>query len=171
MLSGMSEKTNVSMNVMRSNKMRTTSLVLLILGGIVMSTGCSIPVCCVPDIDEPPSRPMTEAEKRQKLISDSLDYFANRQFDELIKLYASEVRPQFKKSIQEKGPKMTDKEISDYVEVMNEFEFSKETNLRGSNGWSLAYRAKDSGGRFIVYFILKEEGEYRILEQRRTNIF
>ena len=156
---------------MSLNKISISSLLLLILSSIVMTAGCSIPVCCAPDVNEPPSRPMTEAEKRQKLISDSLDFFSNRQFDELIKLYANEVRPQFKKSIQEKGPKMTDKEISDYVEVMNEFEFSKETNLRGSNGWSLAYRAKDSGGRFIVYFILKEEGEYRILEQRRTNIF
>ena len=161
----------MSRNIMSLNKISISSLLLLILSSIVMTAGCSIPVCCAPDVNEPPSRPMTEAEKRQKLISDSLDFFSNRQFDELIKLYANEVRPQFKKLIQEKGPKMTDKEISDYVEVMNEFEFSKETNLRGSNGWSLAYRAKDSGGRFIVYFILKEEGEYRILEQRRTNIF
>jgi len=156
---------------MSLNKTSISSLFLLVLSSIVLTTGCTIPVCCAPEIDEPPSRPMTGAEKRQMLISDSLDYFANRQFDELTKLYANEVRSQFKKSIQEQGPEMTDKEISDYVEVMNEFEFSKETNLRGKNGWSLAYRAKNSDGRFIVYFILKEEGEYRILEQRQTRVF
>ncbi len=155
---------------MTLNKTSISSLFLLVLSSIVMMTGCSIPICCAPDIDEPPSRPMTEVEKRKKLIGDSLDLFANRKFDELTKLYANEVRHQFKKSIQEQGPKMTDKEISDYVEVMSEFEFSKETNLRGKNGWSLAYRAKNSDGRFIVYFILKEDGEYRILEQRRTRV-
>ena len=66
-------------------------MIPLILLASMLSTGCTIPVCCAPQPEAPLLHP--ETEKRIKLIEYSLELFSQRKFEQLTALYAMRRAP------------------------------------------------------------------------------
>ena len=150
---------------MSLNKISKAVLLPTVLITTLLGSGCTIPVCCAPEPDVSPIHSFAETALRQKLISESLNLFANRQFDQLASLYANDVRHSFRELIQESGAQLTDEKVKSHIEEKSNFEFSRETKLDGENKWKLTYRNKSYRNQLTVYTIIKEEGEYRILDE------
>lgn len=154
---------------MSLNKISKAVLLPAILILSLLGAGCSMPVCCAPEPDLSPIHSFIESELRQQLISESLDLFANRQFDQLTALYAKDIRHLFRELIQERSLHLTDEKIKSHIEEQRNFEFSKET-LLDENRWKLTYRNKNYRNQLIIYTVIKEEGEYRILDESMGSV-
>ncbi|MFC1589799.1 hypothetical protein ACFL3P_05980 [Pseudomonadota bacterium] len=139
-----------------------TTMVLLTLAVAILSAGCSIPVCCAPQPDAPLRHP--ETEKRIELIEHSLELFSNRKFEQLTALYADETRPHFAAAMKQKEQELSDEEIKAYVDGMRSYVFSKEGRVGRQHRWHVAYESELVAGRYIVYTVVKEAGEYRIVD-------
>jgi len=139
-----------------------TTLVLLMLATAIFNTGCTIPVCCAPQPDIPLMHP--ETVKRTELIEHSLELFAGRKFERLTTLYANETRSQFKAEMQKKEPQLSDGEIKKYVDGMRKYHFSNEVKVSHQQRWRLIYESESAHGKYIVYTVVKENGEYRIVD-------
>ena len=143
------------------------SIIPLILLATMLSTGCTMPVCCGPESDVPLFHPGTE--KRIRLIEYSLELFSQRKFEQLTALYADETRPEFAVAMKKKESQVSDDEIKGYVEGMHAYVFSKEGRVGDQDRWHVAYESELEKGKYIVYTLVKEEGEYRLVDIKAAN--
>ena len=143
------------------------SMLPLILLATILSTGCTIPVCCAPEPETPQLHPETKI--RIRLIEYSLELFSQRKFEQLTALYADETRPEFAAAMKKKESQITDDEINGYVEGMRAYVFSKEGRVGRKDRWHVAYENELEKGWYIVYTLVKEEGEYRIVDLKAAN--
>ena len=143
------------------------SIISLMLLATILTTGCTMPVCCAPEPEAPMFHP--ETEKRIRLIEYSLELFSQRKFEQLTALYADETRPEFAAAMKKKESQISDDEIKGYVEGMRAYVYSKEGRVGDQNRWHVAYESELEKGKYIVYTLAKEEGEYRIVDLKAVN--
>ena len=71
--------------------------------------------------------------------------------------------------MKKKESQVSDEEINGYVEGMRAYVFSKEGRVGDQDRWHVAYESQIEIGKYIVYTLVKEEGEYRIVDLKAAN--
>jgi len=134
---------------------------LFIIGFSVTLMSCT-PVCCAPPY-KLPEKP--ENLKRMDVRMNLLDAYQKKDFIKVRNMYAAETRAKFTPPSNNKDEKVTNKEVKEFVDGMNEFEFNKEVKLSNTS-WDLVYNHTIRKNQYLIYTIVLEDNAYKILVDR-----
>jgi len=144
----------------------------VLIGIVLLATlisSCRQPLCCGAKFEEPPvPTGFFESQKRQHVIDLFLDYQSQQNTAKVISLFTKDNRDKMADSNAKLNKQRSDADLKRYIQGMRQFVFFNEKKSERNHQavWVLSYQHEENKGQFILYYLMQEGDDYKILEQR-----